>query len=91
MNPNRNHSEMEEALKRTTAEQFNELCKAVSDMGASCEELTKTVQWLGDKLNSVPPYPEDKRPAKVNIFHAIKTAVVIMAVASVVAWLLHHL
>lgn len=80
-----------EELKHTTAGKFNELGKAISDMGASCEEFTKTVQWLGDKLNSVPPYPEDARPSKVNIFHAIKTAAVIMAILSVIAWLLHQL
>lgn len=42
MNPNRNHSEMEEALKHTTAGQFNELGKAVSDMAITTTTAPST-------------------------------------------------
>lgn len=76
----------EEALRNTTAGKFRELGEAINQCGCSTEEVCKTVQKIGEALNSVPPYHYERRKS-VCILGIIKTAVIVMALLSLI-WLI---
>ena len=78
--------EEEEALKNTTAGQFRELSRSISEMGASCTDAMNAAAKFGKMLNAVPPYAEPARPT--SIFRIIWIACGIMAVALMIAILI---
>lgn len=75
----------EEALRNTTAGKFRQLGEAIKQCGCSTEEACKAAQKLGEALNAVPPYHYERRKS-VCILGIIKTAVIIMALLSLI-WL----
>ena len=78
--------ELEEALKNTTARQFRELSRRISEMGTSCTDAMNAAAKFGKMLNEVPPYPEPTR--QVSIFRIIRIACEIMAIASMIVMLI---
>lgn len=78
--------EEEESLKNTTAGQFRELSRRISEMGVSCTDAMNAAAKLGKMLNMVPPYAEPARP--ISIFRIIRIACEIMAVSSMIAMLI---
>lgn len=76
----------EEALCNTTAGKFRELGEAINQCGCSTKEACKAAQKLGEAFNSIPPYHYERRKS-VCILGIIKTAVIIMALLSLI-WLI---
>lgn len=76
----------EDALRNTTAGKFRELGEAINQCGCSTEEACKAAQKLGEAFKSVPPYHYD-RWKRVYILGIIKTAVIVMALLSLI-WLI---
>ena len=78
--------DIEEVLRNTTAGQFRELGKAIQQIGTvTTEDITKAVQKLGVAMNAVPPYTRIETN-RISIFHIVKVAVVVMAIASVLVY-----
>ena len=75
----------EEALRNTTAGKFRELGEAINQCGCSTEEACKAAQKLGEAFNSVPYHYERRK--SVCILGIIKTAVIVMALLSLI-WLI---
>lgn len=78
--------EVEETLKNTTAGQFRELSRRISEMGTSCTDAMNAAAKFGKMLNAVPPYAEPAR--QISILRIIRIACEIMAVASMIAILI---
>lgn len=76
----------EDALRNTTAGKFRQLGEAINQCGCSTEEACKAAQKLGEALKSVPPYKYE-RSKSVCILGIIKTAVIVMALLSLI-WLI---
>lgn len=79
--------ELEDALRNTTAGKFNELGKAMQQIGEiSLEEFSAAVQKIGRRMNAVPPYEKnwkDVGRSRISVFHIMKIAIVVTTAISI--------
>ena len=76
-------AEEQEALRNTTAGKLQELGEAIKQLGVSTEEACKATQELGRAFN----YHYERRKS-VCILGIIKTAIIVLALLSIILFVL---